>query len=86
MSLFKNTVLDARIRTSRNTVPDGVLELCLPCEVREVASARSRRMTEGSWYANTDPSVSHITKPKGVMLEPPPLLHRGGKSGGVCVN
>jgi hypothetical protein len=52
---------------------DGVLEFVLSYGIGEVASARSWRMTEGSPCANTDPSVSSITKPKGVMLDPLPL-------------
>jgi hypothetical protein len=89
MISLENTVPDARIRISRNTVLNGVLELCLPCEVGEVAFARSWRMTEGSLYTHGDPSVSSSTKPKGVLLNPPPLLHRGGNikiEGDLCVN
>jgi hypothetical protein len=43
-------------------------------------TARFWPMTEGSVYAHHDPSVSRITYTNGVMLKPPPLLRRGGKS------
>jgi hypothetical protein len=58
----------------KNTVLDGVLDVCLPYEIGEVAFARCWRMTEGSLYVRGDPSVSRTKK-----LCSSHLPKRGGK-------
>ncbi len=53
---------------SRERVYNGVLELCLPYAIGEVASARSWLMTEGSVYG--DPSVSSLDEPDARATSP----------------
>ncbi len=75
----KNTVLDGILETLGDTVLDGVLDLCLPYEVGEVARASAFPMqeTEGSPRTNIDPSgISPV-------LADATSLDKEGKSRGV---
>jgi hypothetical protein len=59
-----NTVLGTNLelkRTPSQTVFSRLC-FCLPYFIGEVASARSWRMTEGSVFANGDPSVLILEK------------------------